>query len=71
MEGIDADAGRHYALAERGVFVDALVRILSDRRAATAMASAARELATTYYDWRDIGRRAAAVVVELCEIANQ
>ncbi len=63
MEGIDARPREHFVLAERDAFAPALVAALQDRQAGRVMAVAARALATSRYDWRDIGAKAAALVV--------
>ncbi len=61
-EGIDAQPGTHFALAERPAFADATAALLADRAEGVRMAERARELAHAAYDWRRIGRRMAEVV---------
>jgi polysaccharide biosynthesis protein PslH len=61
-EGIAAQPGTHFALAERPAFAEATAGLLADRAAASRMAERARELARDVYDWSRIGRKAVEVV---------
>jgi glycosyltransferase involved in cell wall biosynthesis len=61
-EGIDAEPGKHYVLAERPAFANAIASLLADSASATRMAERARELAVAVYDWSRIGRMAVEVV---------
>lgn len=64
-EGINAEPGKHFVLAERPAFASAVADLLADHSAATRMAEHARELAREVYDWRRIGRMAVEVVQAL------
>lgn len=64
-EGIAAQPGTHFALAERLKFAEAIAELLADRDASLRMAERARELARAEYDWSRIGRRAVEVVTRL------
>jgi glycosyltransferase involved in cell wall biosynthesis len=64
-EGIAAEPGTHFALAERPAFADAILALLADRGGALRMAERARELARDVYDWSRIGRTAVEVVTGL------
>jgi polysaccharide biosynthesis protein PslH len=61
-EGIAAQPGTHFTLAERPAFADATLALLADRGGASRMAEHARELARDVYDWSRIGRKAVEVV---------
>jgi glycosyltransferase involved in cell wall biosynthesis len=64
-EGIAAEPGRHFVLAERHNFAAALAWLLSHREAGTEIARAARVLAKAQYDWHRIGALATAAVTSL------
>lgn len=64
-EGIDAQPGTHFALAERPAFAAATAAVLADHAGSARMAERARELARAVYDWERIGRKAAEVVTGL------
>lgn len=64
-EGIAAESGTHFALAERPTFAEATADLLANRAAAARMAGHARELAREVYDWSRIGRKAVEVVTGL------
>ncbi len=64
-EGIAAEPGAHFALAERPEFAEVTATLLADRAAATRTAERARELARAVYDWSRIGRTAVEVVTGL------
>ena len=64
-EGIAAEPGVHFALAERPEFAGATAELLADRGGASRMAERARELAREVYDWSRIGRKAVEVVTGL------
>ncbi len=64
-EGIDAQPGTHFALAERPEFASATAALLADRAASTRMAERGRELAHAVYDWQRIGQKAVEVVTSL------
>lgn len=64
-EGIAAEAGRHFVLAERPEFASALAGAMNDRSGGARMARAARELARRTYDWRTIGALSADVVTHM------
>jgi glycosyltransferase involved in cell wall biosynthesis len=53
VEGIDARPGEHLLVAdEPREFAEATIRILQDRRLATRLARAGRQLVESRYDWR-------------------
>ncbi|HEY1189041.1 MAG TPA: glycosyltransferase family 4 protein [Gemmata sp.] len=62
-EGIAAEAGIHFVRAERPEFADATAALCADASAGAQMAERARELARTVYDWPQIGRTVAEVVI--------
>ncbi|MDY3558988.1 glycosyltransferase family 4 protein [Gemmata sp. JC673] len=64
-EGIAAEPGTHFVLAERPAFADATAKLLADAVEGARMAERARELARATYDWPQIGRKAAEVVAGL------
>ena len=64
-EGIAATPGTHFVLAERPDFAAALVGLLTNTEARTALAREARALARARYDWRRIGALATAAVASL------
>jgi glycosyltransferase involved in cell wall biosynthesis len=64
-EGIAAEPGTQFVLAERPDFAEALAWLLTDREAGTRVARAARTLAKGQYDWRRIGHLATAAVTSL------
>ncbi|MEO8681339.1 MAG: glycosyltransferase family 4 protein, partial [Vicinamibacterales bacterium] len=57
-EGIDAVAGEHLELAERGEFAGAAIRLLLDPDRSCAIAARARLFARQHYDWSVGGARA-------------
>lgn len=61
-EGIAAEPGSHFALAERPAFAEATAALLADRAGAGRMAERARGLAHDVYDWSRIGRKMVEVV---------
>lgn len=64
-EGIAAEPGAHFVLAERSGFADATAALLADASGSARMAAQARELARAVYDWQQIGRKAAEIVTGL------
>lgn len=64
-EGIAAEPGTHFVLAERPAFAAAAAEMLSDATGSAKMADRARELAHAVYDWEQIGRKAASVIAGL------
>lgn len=64
-EGLNAAAGTHYVEAPRSEFVSALAGLLRCPATGERLAQAARTLARETYDWRAIGERSAARVLDL------
>ncbi len=55
IEGVEAEAGRHYLLADSAEdFVQQVVRLLRDQSSATRMVEEARRLVEMHYDWQVI-----------------
>jgi glycosyltransferase involved in cell wall biosynthesis len=69
-EGIAAEPGTQFVLAERGNFAEALAWLLTNREAGTKIARAARALAKAQYDWRRIGVLATDAVTSLAARQN-
>jgi glycosyltransferase involved in cell wall biosynthesis len=61
-EGIAAEPGTHYVEAQRNEFVTALTDLLARPAAGERLATAARALVGSRYDWGAIGQRAADAV---------
>jgi glycosyltransferase involved in cell wall biosynthesis len=70
-EGIAAEPGTHFVLAERPDFAGAVVGLLTDAAARTTLAREARALARTQYDWRRIGALATAAVTSLVQLSAE
>lgn len=66
-EGIAATPGVHYARAERDEFGVVIQSLLEQRSEGRRLALAARELATSTYDWNQIGAAAAAALRSLMD----
>lgn len=64
-EGIDARHGEHLLLAERDAFADTLGEALADPARATRLATAARTLVRTHYDWPSVGAHACDALLSL------
>ena len=61
-EGIDAINGRHLAIADRGDFATAVVRVLKTPQLASTLAQRARMLVRQQYDWSVVGAVACQAV---------
>jgi len=71
-DGLDARDGEHLLLrAKPQDFADAVLDLLRDRRRGAALALAARRLVVSCYDWRDIGRRFAALAEQTASEARR
>jgi glycosyltransferase involved in cell wall biosynthesis len=58
MEGIAADAGRHYLAGDAPPeLAAAIVRLLDDRSLRDGLVEAARRLVRERYDWRAVAPR--------------
>lgn len=68
-EGIRAESGTHFILAERGEFAGHIVRLLSRDgcREGATLAEQGRRLAEQLYDWRVIAVEAAAAIHNVLE----
>jgi polysaccharide biosynthesis protein PslH len=66
-EGIEAEHGRHLVVADRPDFGPAICTLLADPAGAEAMASRARMLARSRYDWGVVGQVAVHAVEELSD----
>jgi hypothetical protein len=64
-EGIAASHDTHLLIAERPVFAQAAVSLLSDASVGIRLAAAARQLAAERYDWTVVGALAAEAVSAL------
>lgn len=61
-EGIAGQHGRHLIVAEKGAAASAIADLLRDRERGVTLATTARELASTRYDWSTVGAVAVATL---------
>lgn len=64
VEGIDANNGEHITIVERSGFAAKILQMVDDPAKAQKMASQARMLVQTQYDWKSIGNRAVKIIQE-------
>jgi polysaccharide biosynthesis protein PslH len=65
-EGLGVRNGEHLVIAERDQFAHGIGALLDDEELATRLAARGRALACQRFDWKIVGRGAAAIVSELC-----
>ena len=61
-EGIAGEHGRHLIVAPRDRFAEEIAGLFDQPAAGVRLATEARDLASTVYDWGVVGRHAAAVI---------
>jgi polysaccharide biosynthesis protein PslH len=64
-EGLQASSGRELLVAERDVFAQELVSVLTDGSRAERLAQNGRTLARATYDWQVVGHHASTAVERL------
>ncbi len=69
-EGIAAQHGTHLIVAERASAAAAIVNLLQDREAGVRLATAARGLASSRYDWNIVGAAAVGAITALLPQTN-